>query len=218
MLLVPRIEVLIAGKHPSVRCSFPNDTTTGAVITYYDVRTDLEDDRSLKNVLSEPIQLQAGEMQGLRVGFKGMYGYCYTVQIRAYWKRVGCDSGEAILSDPYLLQFPLTMTTWQQEVSNAIQLGETLVVRIASGWRTFDKYVSSASGSIVVRNKLPYDSNLQEFIVLGQRAVIFPVLPPRDRYVESHSLDRDGVLLTSANLAKRCVEANAANGPLTDWF
>jgi len=214
-LLISRIQIEKQGKYPSTRCSFPNDEITGAMIRYYDLQVDLEDDGALMDVLHEPIQLQPSETSCLRIAFAGSAGYCYALRLRIFWKCLGHPSGETILSDRYLVQFSSSRTRWEDEIARSA--GDVITLRLARGLRKVDEYLTDIPGVRVSKKEIPRNSTLDEFIILGDRAVIVPVLPPKDQYIESSSPAREGLLLTSNVLVAKYKEAFRADSTVSDW-
>ena len=91
-----------------------------------------------------------------------------------------------------------------------------ITLRLARGWRKFDDYVADFPGVRVTKREIPWNSALDEFIILGDRAVIVPVLPPKDQYIESSSPAREGLLFTSNVLVAKYKEAFRADSPVSD--
>jgi hypothetical protein len=152
--------------------------------------------------LPEPLQLQPKETFSVRLAFVGRSGFCYKVQIRAFWKIVGQGNGRTTLSDLYMVNFAKKSTTWQDEVGDAFRRGESVSVRLAVGWDTFDEYVETSESNIALRrSKIDWNSELEEFILLGDSEIIIPELHPKDRYIDSSAIDRQGILIRSQDIA-----------------
>jgi hypothetical protein len=203
ILLVPRIEVVKRAAFPCQFCTFPNDPETELLIKYFERVVDLEDERSLSNILPVPLQLQPSETFSLVLAFRGRKGVCYRVQARAYWKASGKDGGSTSLSDIYLINFSTQNVTWEDRVAEAVAQGQPVYARLAEGVRAFHRLLRRLSPrpESIHLCELDYRSPMEEFLVLGDRSIIIAELPPKDRYIESGSVSRRGVLVEDPEIA-----------------
>ena len=129
-----------------------------------------------------------------------MIGYCYKIQMRAFWKIAGQSVGTTTLSDNYLVSFAHDELTWQEQLKLSIRRDESISVRLATGWESFDEYTKNLTvkRNIFHKQRIDMGSELEEFIILGNRAVILPEAHPKDRYIEFAKYNRRGILIVSS--------------------
>jgi hypothetical protein len=207
ILLVNRIEIRKEWLLPSISCTFPNDPITGALIDYYRVLVDLEDKSSTDNLLPAILQLKPRETFAMKIGFRGKLDHGYRLRLLLHWKTAGHDSGQKTVSDPYLVHFSNIATTWEEQLDSAIQDGQDIAVRLASGVESLSEYFNGRSfdDSSISIKKIHYRSTLEEFIVIGDSTIIIPVIPPRNRYIEQSRYNRKGILVKSKEMARKYI-------------
>jgi TIR domain-containing protein len=214
VVLVPVLEVQILDRFPVMGSTFPNDAEERAFINLAESVVDLEEPGALLNVLSAPLHLAPQEATGVLLHFQGQANNGYVVRLRASFKLAGFGRIQSLFTGRFALSYATRQTSWRSEVSKAIKQGKTVEVRLARGWHDFNSFLEHQEirSTQIIRHAIDTWSDLEECLILGTDAVIFPALPPLDRALEASHDERGGVLARSSDLAHRfrvaCVEGS----------